>query len=411
MKVFITEDDMCTTQKLNLARVQRWLEANDALVVETPAEADKILCMTCNGWSLLEERSYERIAQLDAEFHEKMIVMGCVVDSHAGKVAARFTGPTVRTKSDGPLSFAGLEPLFPEFKTRLEQIPAQSVFRRREDYRDYNLSKRFINISEGCSFSCSFCTHKPGLGPRRSRSMDDILAQVEQCVKEDVRVINLMGMETALYGIEVGSSYPKLLKAILELSDAYEIHVAQFNPEGVHKYYDELLPLLQNTRVSDIQVPCQSTSTRLLAMMKRKNHTEEVGTFMTQVRAANRRAVLRTDLILGWPTETPEERKASLDFAGTYFDEIATYTIELSPDLPAWKYQDQASSPEDLAKILRESRQYLRANFNVVAHSGQQDDSSMADVEEQRKRMRAIKWAAAPVALGGSNDHVAADPR
>ena len=42
MKFFITEDDMCTTQKLNLARVQKWIEANRWIVVGRPEQADKI---------------------------------------------------------------------------------------------------------------------------------------------------------------------------------------------------------------------------------------------------------------------------------------------------------------------------------------------------------------------------------
>ena len=399
MKFFITEDDMCTTQKLNLARVQKWIEANAGTVVNSPEAADKILCMTCNGWSLLEQRSFDRIAQLDANHHEKMIVMGCVVDSHPAKVAERFLGPTVRTRSREPMSFSGIQEIFPEFKIRLEEIPAQSVFRRREDYRDYNLSKRFINISEGCAFNCSFCTHKPGLGPRRSRPLDDILGQILKCVEEGIRIVNLMGMETALYGVEVGSSYPEMLRKVLQLSESYEVHVAQFNPEGIHKYYEELLPLLKNPRVSDIQVPIQSTSTRLLKMMNRRNHSEQVGSFMRKVRAENRRAVLRTDLILGWPTETPEERRASLDFAGQHFDEIASYTIELSPDLPAWKYQDQAFPAEELSQILVESRNYLNANYPVIVHSGQQDDSSMVAAEEKRKKLREAKWFAKPVTM------------
>jgi len=401
MKIYITDDDMCTTQKLNLARVQKWVEANSSVVVDTPEEADRILCMTCNGWALLEERSYDRIRKLDSNFHEKLIVMGCVVDSHPTKVMQLFSGPTVRTRSNEPLSFSGIQGLFPEFKIPLDDIPAQSTFRRREDYRDYNLSKRFINIAEGCSFSCTFCTHKPGLGPRRSRPLDDILSQISKCVEEGVRIVDLMGMETALYGIEVGSSYPEMLRKILDFSDTYEVHVAQFNPHGIHLYYDKLLPLLQNTRVSDIQIPIQSTSTRLLQMMNRKNFSEEVGTFMSAVRAANRRAVLRTDLIVGWPTETEEERRASLDFAGRHFDEIAVYTIELSPDLPAWKYQDQAFSNEELARILAESRDFLKA-YNVVVHSGQQDDNTMTSAEEKRKKLRMQKASAQPIQIAST---------
>ena len=393
----ITEDDMCTTQKLNLARVHRWLEANSGVVVNTPEAADKILCMTCNGWSLLEQKSFERIDKLNVDYHDKMIVMGCVVDSHPSKVTERFNGPTVRTRSDETFSFSGIQDLFPDFKVKLNEIPAQSTFRRREDYREYNLLKRFINISEGCAFSCSFCTHKPGLGPRRSRPVDEILGQITQCIKEGVRIVNLMGMETALYGLEFGSSYPELLRRVLELSETYEVHVAQFNPEGIHRYHQELLPLFSSPRVSDIQVPIQSTSSRLLKMMNRRNCSEIVGEFMKEVRTNNKRAVLRTDLILGWPSETPEERRASLDFAGQHFDEIATYTIELSPDLPAWKYQGMAFSKDELAKILSESREYLNLSYAVFAHSGQQDDSSMQAAEELRRKLREQKWSEKPV--------------
>lgn len=390
MKFFITDDDMCTTQKLNLARVQKWIETNAGSVVDDAEQADKILCMTCNGWALLEQRSYDRIKSLDAKFHDKMVVMGCVVDSHGGKVAEIFDGPTVRTRSKEAFSFSEIQDVFPEFKIPLAEIPAQSVFRRKEDYRDYNLSKRFINIAEGCSFACTFCTHKPGLGPRRSRPLDDIMTQIAKCVDEGVKVVNLMGMETALYGRDVDSSYPDLLRHVLDFSDSYEVHVAQFNPYGINEYYDELLPLFSNPRVSDIQVPIQTTSTRLLEMMKRKNHSDVIAPFMTAVHAANRRAVLRTDLIVGWPTETDDERYASLDFAGRYFDEIATYTIELSPDLPAWKYVDQAFSPERLSEILQESREYLK-KFNVFAHSGQQDDNTMMSAEQKRRQLRERK--------------------
>ncbi|WP_193186415.1 radical SAM protein [Nisaea sediminum] len=388
MKIYITEDDMCTTQKLNLARVQRWLEANGATIVDEEAEADRLICMTCNGWSLLEQASYDRINKYKDDFKDRMIVLGCVVDAHPRNVAELYNGPAVGTKGTRPLSFGGIEELFPEFAIPLEDIPAQSIFRRKEDYRDYNLSKRFINIAEGCAFNCSFCTHKPGLGNRRSRPLDDIMKQIEQCVKEDVRVVNLMGMETALYGMDVGSSYPEMLRAVLEYDESYEVHVAQFQPQGIFRYYDELLELFSNRRVTDIQVPIQSVSARIMKMMNRREHSDRVGPFMKKLRAANPRVVLRTDLIIGWPTETVEERMASLDFAGAHFDEISLYTIELSPDLPAWKYQPDAFGTAELDEIRRTSRDYLNANYNVVVSTGQQEDSSMKDAELKRIQLR-----------------------
>lgn len=392
LKFFITDDDMCTTQKLNLARLQKWLLANGNTVVDDASDADRLLCMTCNGWSLLEQNSYERIKKYKPQHKDKMIVVGCVVDAHPDKLKELWTGPTVRTKSKQTYSFSEIENLFPDFPVKLEDIPAQSTFRRREDYRDYNISKRFVNIAEGCAFNCTFCTHKPGLGARRSRPLAEIMAQIQQCVQEDVRIVNLMGMETAMWGIEFGSNYSELLKSVLNYSDSYEVHVAQFNAYGIDRFGDTLLPLFQNKRVTDIQTPIQSTSSRILKMMNRKLHTERIGPFMQSVREANTRAILRTDLIVGWPTETAAERMASLDFAGKHFDEIALYSIELSPDLPAWKYQEQAFSPEQLEAIRQESVSYLNKNYpEVVVHSGQQDDNTMKSAEEKRKALRLKK--------------------
>jgi ribosomal protein S12 methylthiotransferase len=319
--------------------------------------------------------------------------MGCIVDAHPGKVKEMFDGPVVGTKGDKPYSFADIEALFPDFEIKLADVPAQSVFRRKEDYRDFNLSKRFINIAEGCAFSCTFCTHKPGLGNRRSRPLDDIMMQIEQCVREDVKIINLMGMETSLYGIDVGSSYPELLRAVLEYDESYQVHVAQFQPQGIYRYYDDLLELFKNKRVTDIQVPIQSVSARVMKMMNRRELSQYVGPFMKEVRAVNTRAILRTDVIIGWPTETEEERLASLDFAGQHFDEVALYSIELHPDLPAWKYAADAFSPEELVRIRRESVAYMSDKYGIVVHSGQQEDNMMKDAEQKRMKLRELRAA------------------
>ena len=127
MKIYITDDEMCTTQKLNLARVQKWVYENGSEVVDSPDLADKILCMTCNGWSLLEQKSYDRINNLSKDYNDKMIVMGCVVDSHPGKLADIWSGPTVRTSGNNTYSFAEIENFFQILQLHLKTfLPNQS---------------------------------------------------------------------------------------------------------------------------------------------------------------------------------------------------------------------------------------------------------------------------------------------
>ena len=133
-----------------------------------------------------------------------------------------------------------------------------------------------------------------------------------------------------------------------------------------------------------------------MRMMKRQELSSYVGPFMHELRKRNPRSVLRTDLIICWPTETYEERIDSLNFAGRYFDEIALYSIELSPDLPAWKYKKDALSEEETEMIRKESKSYILNKYpNVVVHSGQQDDDSMESAEKKRIELRKKKYSLA----------------
>ena len=81
------------------------------------------------------------------------------------------------------------------------------------------------------------------------------------------------------------------------------------------------------------------------------------------------------------------------DEIAEHFDEIAIYAIELSEDLPAWKYQKDAFSHEETLEIVNFSKNYLK-DKDVVVHSGQQDDATMYEVEQKRKALRLKKQLA-----------------
>lgn len=383
-KVYFSEDDMCTTQMLQIARVQDWFLANDWQVTTDPSESDLTLCLTCNGWSLLERRSFERIEALKTQAKgDSLVVFGCLNDAHPKKVQEVHQGKTISNK----LIDEQIDSLIPDAKVKYADVPHSSTFRVKADYRVWEPSRQFINVANGCTFNCSFCTHKPGLGKRRSRTKEDIVAQVEKLVEQKVKTIILTGMETGYYGIEHGTSFPDMLADVLAVDDSFEVHIAQFNPSGIHKFYDEMLPLVQSKRITNFQLPIQTTSTRLLKMMKRPNHFEEVGRFMEGMREKNNRAITRTDLIVGWPTETMAELEHSLAFVVKHFDEIAAYAIELSPDLPAWKYKDQEFDQQELDRRIAFAKDYIESHGRM-AHCGQQDDPTMASVEKRREKMR-----------------------
>ena len=121
---------------------------------------------------------------------------------------------------------------------------------------------------------------------------------------------------------------------------------------------------------------------------------KKVSNFMKELRKENTRIVCRTDMIVGWPTETEEERQNSLEFAAENFDEVAVYSIEFHEDLPAWKYADKRFSQDEIDKIQQDCKEYLKKR-GKMAHAGQQEDETALALEANRIKLRESKKALA----------------
>ena len=384
--VYFTPDEMCTTIKLEMRRVQDFFLANGWQVSTDPDVADLILCLTCSGWEKLENNALHTLESLQ-KYGDKVVSVGCVNNVNPDGVRRIHPGRCIDTHN-----FAHLESLIPDAKVRMKDLPAPSTFRTKEDYRLYDLTKRFVNIAMGCSFKCSYCPHRIGLGKLCSRTKEDILQQIQDIAKGDLRILVLTGMETANYGVDIGETFPGLLREVLESTEGFDIHIAQFHPIGVTKYYDELLELFSNNRITDIQMPIQTTSDRLLKMMQRPPLDDRLGSFLKNVSAVNSRVVLRTDLIIGFPTETLDELDASIDFAVNHFDEVAVYAIEIRKGLPTERYLKDAFSKEELYDRVNYAFNKVEAS-GVMAHGGQQSDVSLFEVEKRKQQIREQKGA------------------
>jgi len=382
--VYFSDDDMCTTKKLEMRRIQDFFRLNSWDVTRDPDKADMVICPTCSGWEKLEQKSLETLKGLQY-LGDKVIALGCVIDVNPDSVRQVHAGRCIAS-----LQLDKIAELIPNPKVKFEEVPEPSVFRTKEDYRLYDLTKRFVNIANGCSFACNYCPHKVGLGPRVSRAEGRIMKQIEGLVAEGVRIVVLTGMETAFYGLDIKTDYPNLLKKVLDFSNSYEVHVSQFHPAGILKYYDRLLPLLQNERLTDIQIPIQTTSDRLLKLMNRPPVTDKIGEFLREVKKKNQVAVLRTDIMVGFPSETMEELDETLKFVTEVFDEVAVYGFEMRKGLAVEKLMDQSFSKEEIERRVAYGAKIVEAR-GAMAHGGQQADVSLIEIEKRKQAMRDAK--------------------
>jgi tRNA A37 methylthiotransferase MiaB len=266
-------------------------------------------------------------------------------------------------------------------------------FRRESDYRVPDLSRRFVVISSGCAYDCSYCSHKLGAGGLVSRPVDDILDQVRSYSRADeVKRMVLTGLDTASYGKDLGVTFADLFKRVLENAAPHvEFAVAQFNPEGLGDEHARqlLLECCGDSRLVDFQLPIQTTSERLLQFMARHYRLKDVVDFVSECRRTNPGIRLRTDIMVGFPSETEAEFLDTVDMVSKYFDEIAVYGFEPKQGTPAF---EQASSASVSGSVVRERMQVARdtiASRGVAVHSGGQDLNSLLECEKSQKQQRA----------------------
>lgn len=381
-KIFIKEN-MCTIYKLVFHRIQKILIKSGYETVEDLAESDVCLAGVCAAFDEDEKRSIEIVDEMK-KADKPIYVFGCMTQVSPKRI-------------DSSLQYASwrADDLIKELTNEKhvlwddEELP--NDFRLLSDYRIFNPNRKFVGISTGCSFECSYCPHKIGAGVIVSISENDILEQIEEMNHQSVDTIVLTGTDTACYGTDIGTSFASLLENILQIvRKDIDIHISQFNPEGVFgnsDHADLMLELFCDKRIKDIQLPIQTVSSRLLELMNRNYSPDELEYFLKTLKKKNRNAFLRTDLMVGFPTETIDDLNKSIDYACNNFSEIAVYTFEMKNGTPIFEMNLPLVNQEEIIRRKQHAVEKIQS-AKLLVHSGGQSVETLICNDRAKESLR-----------------------
>ena len=203
----------------------------------------------------------------------------------------------------------------------------------------------YVTIMYGCNNYCSYCIVPYVRGRERSRSMDDILREVDGLQKQGVQEIMLLGQNVNSYGHsgKDGYSFADLLQRVAE-SGVPRIRFMTSHPKDLS---DELIDVMAANRniMRHFHLPVQSGSNRILEAMNRHYTREKYLERLHALRRAMPDIGVTTDLICAFPGETEEEfdetlsilREARYDSAFTfiYSPRVGTKAASLPDQIPA----------------------------------------------------------------------------
>jgi tRNA-2-methylthio-N6-dimethylallyladenosine synthase len=327
-------------------------------------DADLVILNTCHIREKAAEKVYSELGTIrrlkvaKAKNGGRMIVAvaGCVAQAEGAEIMRR--APCVDLVI-GPQSYHRLPELIARTLQRGDGIldtsfPVEPKFDELPEASAPQGVTAFLTVQEGCDKFCSFCVVPYTRGAEYSRPVAQILAEARNFVQNGVREITLLGQNVNAYHGEGpdGKEWRlgALIRSLAELASLERIRYTTSHPRDVdeeliaaHRDVPQLMPFLH--------LPVQSGSDRVLAMMNRRHTAGDYRHIVDRLRSARPDLALSSDLIVGYPDETEDDFRATLDLVERIqFAQAFSFKYSPRPGTPA------ASAPGQVREDVKTER-------------------------------------------------------
>lgn len=319
----------CPKNQVDSDKLVGTLLADGMVAVERPEDADLVVVNTCAFVEEAREESIATILDLGGrkQGSAELVVTGCLAQRYGDELAEALPEADAVAGFGVPVTLGATRSL-PAFDLlNLPRPPATAPW-------------AYVKVAEGCDRSCGFCAIPSFRGPQRSRSISDILTEVDQL---GAREIVLVAQDLARFGRDQGQGergIVPLVEAVAQRVD--RVRLLYLYPSDLT---DRLVEAICATGVPYFDLSLQHVSRPLLRRMRRWGDGD---TFLRRIAAIRRRepsAAFRSNFIVGYPGETEGDHDALLDFVEAaqldwcgffaYSAEDGTYAAGLDRTVPA----------------------------------------------------------------------------
>ncbi len=173
-------------------------------------------------------------------------------------------------------------------------------------------TRAFVKIQDGCNAFCAYCAIPYARGGIRSKDFDKVISEVTNLVDNGYKEIVLTGIHTGRYGIDKHTNLETLLKALVLIPGIFRIRLSSIE---VNEITDGIIELIKTNPImaKHLHIPLQSGSDAILKSMNRLYDKETFIKKIANIRKEIPDISVTTDLILGFPGETEENFKETMD--------------------------------------------------------------------------------------------------
>ena len=243
-------------------------------------------------------------------------------------------------------------------KTNLSELDftPKSKFDNLTEEKFLNKVSSYLTIQEGCNKFCRFCVVPYTRGPEYSRPVHDIIAEAKNLVSNETKEIILLGQNVnAYHGYDSNKNEYNLGKLIYELANINGLKRIRYmtaHPKDMHedlynahKDVKQLMPFLH--------LPAQSGSNKILKSMNRNYSFEEYVEIIEKITKINPDIAFSSDFIVGYPGETKQDFKKTLDLVDIVkYAQSFSFIYSPRPGTMSYKMKDKITDDEKKERLL-----------------------------------------------------------
>jgi len=307
MKIFVKTFG-CTFNQRDSENIKGVLDSSHYDVVSSVEESDVIVVNSCGVKGVTESKVISYIKSLG----KPVYVGGCLP-----KMVDLFTIENVKGVFD-----TNTITKLPE---QIEEGIEESFSEEKENRLNLHVvkedeNKLIVPISQGCLGQCHYCSVKYVRGGLKSYKIEEIVSEVK---KFNGEFVYLTSQDSGCYGFDIDTSLVELLKDILMLDKKFKLRIGMMNPEHLEKILPGLIEIYKDERVMKfIHIPVQSGSNKVLKAMNRKYSIEEFKDAVKVIRKELPEVHIATDVIVGYPTESKNDFKATVEMLKEFKFEV-----------------------------------------------------------------------------------------
>lgn len=329
-------------------------------------DSDIVIINTCSVTNTADNKSL-KAARHAAGLGKNVIVVGCS-SQNKEEAYEKIDGVNVILGNKGKSDIVSyIQKYFDKNERIIGVSDIQKVPFEEMKVNNFDKTRAFVKIQDGCNNYCSYCIIPYLRGDVRSKKSDDVINEVKSLIESGHKEIVLTGIHTGHYGSDINESFAGLLKKLVKIDGLLRLRISSVE---ITELNDEFLDVLKNSQVlvDHIHIPLQSGSNTVLKRMNRKYDKDYFINKIDTIRSIRPDISITTDLIVGFPGETEDEFNETIDTINKIkFSKIHVFPYSRRKGTPADLMDNQIDEKvkkERVSKIINLSKELEQDYFS-----------------------------------------------